>query len=234
MQLLNTMHRYNSALACKPNRQEDPLTTSIIEPQERRTAGVHLNGRAAQVVAKVMKATGEELSRVGYATLRMDEVAERAGVSKSTVYRRWPTKAELVIDLISHHFGATNNEPDTGTLRQDLLNYALHLAKLSKSPMWNGVLSTLTGRTEPEVEVLATQLRERAQETRRRIVQRSIDRGELSKFVNVEVICDMFAAPILRRLFTCNAAIDTQYIESIIDTTLAGAAVLATQRPTRN
>lgn len=206
------------------------MATNNIEPQERRTSGVHLNGRAAQVVANVLKATGEELHRVGYAIMRMDEIAERAGVSKSTVYRRWPTKADLVIDLISNHFGEANNEPDTGTLRQDLINHGLHLLKLSKSPVWFGILSSLTGRTEPEVDLLATELRERAQETRKRIVQRSIDRGELSKFVDVEIICDMFAAPILRRLFTCNMTVDSHYIETIVDTTLAGAAALALQR----
>ncbi|WP_373095642.1 TetR/AcrR family transcriptional regulator [Zhongshania sp.] len=204
------------------------MATRTIEPQERRTAGVQLNGRAAQVVSKVLKATGEELNRVGYATMRMDEIAERAGVSKSTIYRRWPTKAELVIDLISNHFDEADNEPNTGSLRQDLINHGLHLLKLSKSPMWYGVLSSLTGRTEPEVDQLATNLRERAQETRKRIVQRSIDRGELSKFVDVEIICDMFAAPILRRLFTSNLTVDARYIEAITDTTLAGAAALAT------
>ena len=59
-------------------------------------AAVRSGGRSARIVADVLRATAEELARVGYAALRMEEVARVAGVNKTTVYRRWPTKEDLV------------------------------------------------------------------------------------------------------------------------------------------
>lgn len=62
----------------------------------RRTGRVRTGGRAEQVVQRVFATTLAELSRVGYQAMRVDDVAERSGVNKTTIYRRWPTKAQLV------------------------------------------------------------------------------------------------------------------------------------------
>ena len=62
----------------------------------RRTEGVRVQGRSARVVEIVLKATAEELGRVGFLALRIDDVAERSGVNKTTIYRRWASKEELV------------------------------------------------------------------------------------------------------------------------------------------
>ena len=66
------------------------------KPNTRRTEGVRVKGRAARVVSDVLIATAEELTRVGYAAFRVEDVAARSGVNKTTIYRRWPTKPELV------------------------------------------------------------------------------------------------------------------------------------------
>src|SRR5882757_10372604 len=74
------------------------MTVMAAEPKTntRRTEGVRVKGRAARVVSDVLIATAEELSRVGYSSLRVEDVAARSGVNKTTIYRRWPTKPELV------------------------------------------------------------------------------------------------------------------------------------------
>lgn len=66
----------------------------------RRTGNARTRGRAANVVHRVVSATADELSRVGYAALRVEDVAARSGVHKTTIYRRWPTKTELVAATI--------------------------------------------------------------------------------------------------------------------------------------
>ena len=62
----------------------------------RRTEGKRVHGRSARVQSAVLRATAEELGRVGFAALRIEDVALRSGVNKTTIYRRWPTKQELV------------------------------------------------------------------------------------------------------------------------------------------
>jgi len=207
-----------------------PLSAKAqVQVGDRRTSGVQRNGRAAKVVANVLKATGEELNRVGYANLRVDEVAARAGVNKTTIYRRWPTKAVLVSDTLDSHFRVERDLPDTGSLRGDMLTYFANMITLTRTSMWGGVYSALFGRTEPEVEEVARKLARQERGYRTRLVQRSIERGELPKGVNAELIGDMCSAPILRRLLTFGEAVEQTYIETIIDVTLAGAAVLAVQ-----
>lgn len=194
---------------------------------DRRTSGVQRRGRAAKVVASVLKATAEELNRVGYANLRVDEVADRAGVNKTTIYRRWPTKAILVSDTLDSHIEVERPQPDTGSLRGDFLAYLTDMVTLSKTAMWGGILSALSGRTDPEVEEVARKLYYREREFRTRLVWRAIDRGELPRSVNAELIGDMCSAPILRRLLTFGESVEPDYIAAVVDVTLAGAAVAA-------
>ena len=86
--------------------------------------------RGAPVVRAVMRATFEELAEVGYGALSIDDVARRAGVNKTTVYRRWPTKEDLVttalLALPEEYFAM----PNTGTIRGDLCEIACRTARI--------------------------------------------------------------------------------------------------------
>src|SRR5258708_31088310 len=84
-----------------------------------RTGGPHARG--SPVVARVLRATIEELARIGYGALSIEEVANRAGVNKTTVYRRWPTKADLVRAALRSMGDDKVCQPATGSLRGDLL-----------------------------------------------------------------------------------------------------------------
>src|SRR5687768_17134081 len=110
----------------------------------RRTAKVRVRGRAADVVARVMNATAHELGRAGYAALRIEDVAERSGVNKTTIYRRWPGKSDLVLEVINQQVAAALGQRpeglsfDTGTLRGDLR--ASLLMGFGLSPTQMGIL----------------------------------------------------------------------------------------------
>lgn len=194
---------------------------------DRRTGGIQRQGRAAKVVESVLNATCEELNRVGYANLRIDEVAERARVNKTTIYRRWPTKAKLVSDTLDSRFQVERELPDTGSLRGDMLAYLNDMLERSRFPRWRGVLTALSSRTDPEVEAVAHKMYLRERQFRTSLVQRAIDRGDIPRNVDAELIGDMFSAPVLRRLLTFGEAIKPDYIEAVVDVTLSGAAVVA-------
>src|SRR5918996_1680041 len=88
----------------------------------RRTQGI-LGGRSEQVVRRVLDAALVELARSGYAGFRMDGVASRARVNKTTIYRRWPTRAALVTALVDRMRTPLREKPlpDTGQLEPDLV-----------------------------------------------------------------------------------------------------------------
>src|SRR5262245_11470563 len=85
----------------------------------RRTEGKRVQGRSARVLESVLQAALEELGRVGYAALRIDDVAARSGVNKTTIYRRWPSKPELIAAVLEQ-VKAPVTDFDTGSLEGDV------------------------------------------------------------------------------------------------------------------
>lgn len=197
--------------------------------QERRTTGMQRRGRAARVVSAVLKATGEELAAVGYAALRIEDVAKRAGVNKTTVYRRWPTKIELVSDAIQFHLQEQEAVlvPDTGSLRADLLAYFEHLLELMQRPLYRGILLALNSHLDPTLDVLGKKLRKKNRQFRASLIQRGIERGELPRTVNTKLVADLVSSPILLSVLHHGESVSSSYLESIVDTVLAGTAANA-------
>lgn len=197
----------------------------------RRTEGTRIGGRSERVVSTVLAATHEELGRVGYDALRVEDVAERSGVAKTTIYRRWPTKAELVaasLRVVSDE----HDVPDTGSLRGDLLAMAMKTVHMCQTPTGRGILRMLqVERADPEVEVLAQALRERRQQRNRALLERAIARGELPKDVNTELLLDLIFAFVYVRVIFRGGNLDEDSAAAAIDTVLAGMHAGAARLP---
>lgn len=191
---------------------------------------MRVRGRAADVVSRVMNATAHELGRVGYAALRIEDVAERSGVNKTTIYRRWPTKPELVVEAIKQQvtlaFGsrAGLGLSDTGTLRGDLR--ASLLTGIGLNPAQLGILRTVqTERSVPEIDAITRHLRDGMQQVRIAIVQRAIARGELPRNTDAALLIDLVSAPVQRALLF-DEPIDAAYIDRVLDVVLAGVVAI--------
>jgi AcrR family transcriptional regulator len=199
------------------------------DTQDRRTTGVQRRGRAARVVNAVLQAAAQELADVGYTAFRVEDVARRAGVNKTTVYRRWPTKIDLVTDTIHSHMYERSAEPfpDTGSLRGDLLAYFKTLLESMQHPLYRGILLTLNGHIDPALDVLAGKLRGENRQFRTRLVQRGIERGELPRTVDAELVADLVSSPILLSVLHHGETVTPSYIESVVDTVLTGTAANA-------
>jgi len=207
------------------------MTTSIpeLKPRTRRTEGVRVKGRAARVVNEVLTATAEELSRVGYAALRVEDVAARSGVNKTTIYRRWPTKPELVGAALCTVMEPPDT-PDTGTLRGDFVASLTKSAVFTMSPLGKGVVRVMQiERAHPEVEPIARALREEYRSLREQLVERAIARGELPQDTDARFLADLMSAPVLARLLMDQEPVDVHFIERVIDLVLAGACRSAKQ-----
>jgi AcrR family transcriptional regulator len=199
-------------------------------PRDRQTKGAQKAGRASRVVNTVLHATCEELNRVGYGELSIEEVAARAGVNKTTIYRRWPTKSGLVTSAIQLYYDEAQDIPDTGTLKQDLLGYAAFLISRTQNPIARGAMLALNSSTDPALQPLAKKLQGDARRVRTEIVRRAVDRGELPENSDCALIGDLFSAPILRKLLTLNEKVSAGYIESVIDIVIAGATAVSTNK----
>ncbi|MEP7050421.1 MAG: TetR/AcrR family transcriptional regulator [Pseudomonadota bacterium] len=199
------------------------------KPSTRRTEGVRVKGRAARVVTDVLTATAEELSRVGYASMRVEDVAARSGVNKTTIYRRWPTKPELVGAALRAVW-ETPDVPDTGSLRSDLVASFTKSATFAMSPIGRGLTRVIQVELgHPELEPIARSLREDYRTLREALVQRGVDRGELPPQTDARFLHDMMTAPIFSRLFTEGASVDIAFIESVVDVVLCGVRQCASR-----
>ena len=206
------------------------MTLIAPEPKTltRRTEGVRVKGRAARVVTDVLVATAEELSRVGYSALRVEDVAARSGVNKTTIYRRWPTKPDLVGAALPAVW-ETPEVPDTGSLRSDFVASLKKTAAFAMSPIGRGLTRVIQVEiAHPELEPIARAMREDFRSLREVLVRRGIERGELPPETDARFLTDLIAAPIFYRLFTENESVDAAFIEAVVDVVLCGVRACAT------
>src|SRR5882672_8326758 len=102
----------------KPAKTES--THRVSKPRDPHKARPRTGGRSARVVAEVLSATLELFAEHGYAGLSVEAVALHAGVNKTTIYRRWPTKVDLLGAALFSLRDEEPEPPNTGSLREDL------------------------------------------------------------------------------------------------------------------
>lgn len=140
---------------------------------------------------RILASTSELLERSGYAELTVEAVARHAGVSRSTVYKRWPTLPHLVLDATEQRRGSTPRHadderatPDTGTLRGDLVAVVGHgmslLSDLGRVGVLRGLLSEAL--QDPQVsERIREEMLLPDEERLRTVFDRAVERGEIGE-----------------------------------------------------
>jgi AcrR family transcriptional regulator len=182
--------------------------------------------RSEKAHKAILDAAAELLLARGLSAVSMDAVAERAGVSKATIYRWWPTKETLALDALYTEWDTTRSHPrDTGSLRGDLLALLRPWARLASSRPYGRVIAALLteAQTDPD---FATEYRRRVVEPRRDqarvIFRRAIDRGEIAADTNIEVALDLLYGPLYHRLLHGHAPLNDRFTQDVIDMALGG------------
>jgi AcrR family transcriptional regulator len=182
--------------------------------------------RSERARTAILEAASELLLARGLSAVSMDAVAERAGVSKATIYRWWPTKETLALDALYTEWAAARPHPrDTGSLRGDLLSLLRPWARLAGSRPYGRVVAALLteAQTDP---VFAAEYRERFVEPRRQqareIFRRAIERGEIPADTTVEVALDLLYGPLYHRLLHGHAPLNDRFVREVIDMVLDG------------
>lgn len=166
-----------------------------VEGGARRRTG----GRSARVVAAVHDAVNELVGQGNPRQVTVAEIAERAGVNPTSIYRRWGTLEALVLDVEAARLRVTSPLPDTGALRGDLLAYATAVAKDLSRPGGLTFLKAVLGVSEEGDPLRSAALRDRGAQMQA-LLDRARDRGEPA--LNKTDVYDCVLAPIyLRTLF---------------------------------
>jgi AcrR family transcriptional regulator len=163
------------------------------------------------------------LAEVGYDRMSVDEVARRAHTSKSTLYRRWPCKADLVAAAFRCRKVATQKPPPGATLREDFIAEVTMLSQeiTADQPLTQGLI-TAVGTDPYLAELVKLQSASALQQDMACIIARAIERGELPprSAECTATIAEVVHALIFHRLLLSRTPLDASYIEHVVDAIL--------------
>ncbi len=190
----------------------------------RRTQGV-LGGRSERVVRQVLEAAVSELADSGYAAFRMDAVCATAGVNKTTIYRRWPSRAQLVASVVEWMRGVVHDVPlpDTGALEADLVAAFERKVSFKRRVEGRAWARLLAERHDPEVEaIIGGPVGERGAEWYA-MVERAIERGELPRATDARLLLRMISAIVDAWNAQAKGELERALLVTAVRTVVAGA-----------
>lgn len=190
-----------------------------------RQAPVAEDPRVTRSKAAVIEAALALIAQRGVATTTIDEISERSGVAKTTIYRHWNSKPEVVLDAISSRLEPPPPPlPDTGDLHQDLWQLVEGLAwALTDGPL-APMMSSLIDAAERDPEFAALHRRHARQRHAvvRTVLQRGIARGELPDDTDIDAALDLLAGPVFHRRLVSHGSVDAGFCRWVVDVVLGG------------
>ncbi|MEO6088391.1 MAG: TetR/AcrR family transcriptional regulator [Umezawaea sp.] len=164
----------------------------------------------------------EVMAEVGYRALTMDAVAARARAGKATIYRRWESKLDLVIDTCTQLASRNLAAPDTGSLAEDLREFLNSFAAFLSGPIGKAA-QALVGELPHEPE-LAAAFRETflisQRDVLRGILERAFERGEIRPHAPLGMTVELAGAALIYRLMLTGDPLDQQFVNKVVDQVL--------------
>ncbi|GAD86941.1 TetR/AcrR family transcriptional regulator [Nocardia asteroides NBRC 15531] len=186
-------------------------------PAPRKRTG----GRSARVRQAVLAATLEQVAEHGIEGLTIGDVAARAGVAETTIYRRWKTRTALVAEAVTDLAALGNPVPDTGSLRTDLRIFTEQIAHLIARPGIARLVGTIIALSaDPEVDAARQRFWTHRFDQGSLLVTRAVDRDELPASVDPREFLETLSAPLYFRLLLGRDPVDEAFITHCIDNTL--------------
>jgi AcrR family transcriptional regulator len=168
----------------------------------------------------ILRAANELLERDSYATLTVDAIAARAGASKATIYRWWPTKGAVVLDAFLEEAVPRIGFPDTGSVRGDLREQMAAVITAMNDSLAGSTLRSLIAQSQDDPE-LAAMFRARFLKDRRRaaisVLERSQARGELRRDIDPAVVVDALYGALYYRLLVSGERTEPGYADVLLD-----------------
>jgi AcrR family transcriptional regulator len=182
-----------------------------------RQAARRPGGRSARVGADVHQAVTDLISERGYGNFSVGEVAARAGVADSSIYRRWGSLENLLSDVALTRLNARSPMPDTGSLAGDLRTYAAQVAREITGPDGPAVLHLAVALSGSGSQGRQARDAIRTERTRQLqdMLDRAGDRGEDAP--DAFEVLDHILAPMYIRVLFGMSALTPEYIDGLVD-----------------
>jgi AcrR family transcriptional regulator len=180
------------------------------------TAGRKRDEHAKQ---RILDATRDLISARGSSQVTINEIATEANVGKQTIYRWWPTKAELVLDALEREIKSANPPPATGSTYLDIRTQMRRVAAMFASPT-GSIIRELIAQSLGSDDI-AEQFRERffAERLKRGMLtfEAGIAKGELRADLDIEIVSEMLYAPLWLRMIIGHRPLTPAVVDQILD-----------------
>jgi AcrR family transcriptional regulator len=203
-------------------RQKSSKPVKGREDRRKRPPG---RPRSEQARVAILRSALHLLGENGFSDLTIESVASHANVGKATVYRWWPNKAALIADAFASSTTRKLHFPDTGSLRSDMSQQMRQVVKVFRSRRGRIVSAILAGG-QSDRDLIAA-FRERFLWPRRReayaTLRRGIQRGELPKNVDMDLLLDSLYGPIYMRFLIRHIKLTADFVDHLCEMVLRGA-----------
>src|SRR4051812_31642794 len=194
---------------------------------------VRPGGRTARVREAVLRAAGDALAEHGFAHLDLADIARRAGVGKTTVYRRWGTLTGLVADLLAAMAEQSQPRTQTGSLLDDLKANA-HLVRRTladprQGPLFKAIIAAAT--CDPDTAAALHRFYDIRINEWAPCVQQAIDRGELPHGTDAREVIRAVSAPLYYRLLASGDPLDAAPADRAAEAAVAAAPAGTSLQP---
>jgi AcrR family transcriptional regulator len=181
--------------------------------------------RGEQARGRVLAAALDVLADEGMAGFSMEAIARRAGASKATLYRHWPSAGALLVDAMDATF-QPSPVPDTGRVADDVVQLLAAFVTVLTKTRFPRLLAAFIDAAErdPTLASLHADLTRRRREPVRAVLRRAQDRGELPRRLDLELTIDLLTAPFFYRRFVAHRPVPRTLARAVTEQVLGAAA----------
>ncbi|MHB8285355.1 MAG: TetR/AcrR family transcriptional regulator [Caulobacteraceae bacterium] len=176
-----------------------------------------MDERVRRSRAAVLDATAELLFERGFAGASVDEVSRRSGVAKTTIYRHWPTRTDLLRDACST-IGTPQDTPNMGSLEGDVTALMTGLAHILRTAQWTSVLPSIIDAAErnPDIADMYSRLQRSYSAPFATVIGRAVARAELPADTDSAMLIAALTGPLFFRRWFSRAPLSDAFAKQII------------------
>ncbi|ETT64214.1 TetR family transcriptional regulator [Paenibacillus odorifer] len=174
--------------------------------------------RNVETEKSILTASYDLLLENGFGAVTVEKIADRAKVSKATIYKWWPNKAAVVMDAFLSSAADRLPVPDTGSVFDDILMHATNLSRFLISREGK-IITEIIGEGQMDsglAEAYRTRYFQPRRLEARLLMERGVQRGELKDNLDIEVVTDLIYGPIFYRLLVTGQPIDDAYVQQLV------------------
>ncbi|HEX2914508.1 MAG TPA: TetR/AcrR family transcriptional regulator [Chloroflexia bacterium] len=181
-----------------------------------------IDERVRRSKESVLRATSELLTESGLGGVSVEEVSRRSGVAKTTIYRHWATREDLVIDACSR-LNTKQDVPDTGSFEGDITAFLMSMATLLGTARWSSVVPSIVDAAErdPEIAQIHSIIQRGHAAPLQEIIARAVRNGEIPMSTDPSTLIAELLGPLFYRRWFSREPLDGTFVKAIVQNVIS-------------